>query len=212
MDAGFWQRQWRDHQIGFHQSQFNSKLMRYFPELESAPGADVVVPLCGKSRDMLWLQGQGFHVTGVELSTIAIEAFFSENHLDFQRKGDWYVGKQIRLFCGNFFDLEPPKDFSIAYDRASLIALPPSLRIIYAQTLSRWLLPGGRCLLLSIEYDQGSCEGPPFSVEEAEIRSLFHAFHIKKLDSCQEKMNSLRMRKAGVKAVKENVYFLEKKF
>lgn len=41
----------------------------------------MLVPLCGKSRDMLWLNGLGHPIDGFELSALAIEQFFSENQL-----------------------------------------------------------------------------------------------------------------------------------
>ena len=40
------------------------------------------MPLCGKSLDLTWLAAQGLRVTGVELSHIAVEAFFPEQQLE----------------------------------------------------------------------------------------------------------------------------------
>ncbi len=65
-------------QIGFHQTDFNARLMQHWPALGLPLGARVFVPLCGKSRDMLWLVGAGHSVVGVELSSTAVEAFFAE--------------------------------------------------------------------------------------------------------------------------------------
>ena len=79
MDAGFWHQRWVSEQIGFHQEQINPYLQRFWPALALQPGNTVFVPLCGKSRDMLWLAEQGFGVLGVEVSPLAVEAFFAEN-------------------------------------------------------------------------------------------------------------------------------------
>jgi len=46
-------------------------LCQYWQELNLAHDSVVFVPLCGKSRDMLWLREQGHQVLGVELSAIA---------------------------------------------------------------------------------------------------------------------------------------------
>ncbi len=54
----------------------SSALRKFWPGL--AAGSRVLVPLCGKSVDLLWLVGQGCDVTGVELSEIAVRAFFAE--------------------------------------------------------------------------------------------------------------------------------------
>src|SRR3569623_953180 len=42
---------------------------------------NIFIPLCGKSKDMLWLRAQGHAVIGVEVVARAVEAFFAENAL-----------------------------------------------------------------------------------------------------------------------------------
>ena len=59
------------------------------------------------------------------------------------------------------------------YDRAALIALPPPMRERYARTVYDALPDGCRGLLITLEYPQHEMEGPPFSVEEREVRRLF---------------------------------------
>ena len=59
MDHEFWLERWRTNQIGFHQAEFNARLVHHWPSLGVPKGARVFVPLCGKSRDMLWLAGAG---------------------------------------------------------------------------------------------------------------------------------------------------------
>jgi thiopurine S-methyltransferase len=78
MDPDFWHERWKTNQIGFHQGEINHCLVRYWPSLGLKTGGRVLVPLCGKSRDMFWLLEQGFAVTGIEISPIAVEAFFAE--------------------------------------------------------------------------------------------------------------------------------------
>ena len=88
------------------------------------------VPLCGKSLDMIWLAEQGYEVIGVELSPIAVKAFFNENHLrpvkrqlcDFTL---WQHGN-ISILCGDYFSLTKGHlgHIDIVYDRAALTALP----------------------------------------------------------------------------------------
>ena len=76
MQPEFWQKRWADNQIGFHQAQISPYLQRHWSQLNLADNAQVLVPLCGKSLDMLWLAGQGHRVLGVELSRKAAEDFF----------------------------------------------------------------------------------------------------------------------------------------
>ncbi len=78
MDAKFWHNRWQDNLIPFHKQRTNHFLEKYFDTLELGDGADVLVPLCGKSVDMRWLRERGCTVTGVELSDIAVRDFFNE--------------------------------------------------------------------------------------------------------------------------------------
>ncbi|NNG13294.1 MAG: thiopurine S-methyltransferase, partial [Halobacteria archaeon] len=80
MNPDFWHERWQANQIGFHQDEINPYLVRYWPELEIGMAGRVLVPLCGKTRDMIWLRDQGFSVVGIEVSPIAVEAFFAENN------------------------------------------------------------------------------------------------------------------------------------
>ena len=81
MHEDFWQERWARNEIGFHLREVNPYLQRHWPDLELASGAQVLVPLCGKSLDMAWLAGQGYRVLGVELAESAVIAFFAEQEL-----------------------------------------------------------------------------------------------------------------------------------
>ncbi len=83
MEAQYWKGKWKAGDIGFHQSEVESLLVEHFSRLE--PGT-VLVPLCGKSLDMIWLKSKGWKVIGVELSSVACEAFFEENGLSFSTR------------------------------------------------------------------------------------------------------------------------------
>ena len=67
MEKEFWINAWNTGRTAFHQGKFHEKLTEFFPSLKPQKGQRVLVPLCGKSVDMLWLQNQGLSVHGVEL-------------------------------------------------------------------------------------------------------------------------------------------------
>jgi len=81
MTPEFWHQRWQHGETGWHQDEVNLHLQEHWPRLGVRPGEKVFVPLCGKTLDLLWLAGQGLQVLGVELSPIAVEAFFGENGL-----------------------------------------------------------------------------------------------------------------------------------
>lgn len=81
MQPEFWHKRWTSNQIGFHLPEVNPYLQRYWPQLGLEEGARVLVPLCGKSLDLLWLAKCGHEVLGVELSEKAVEDFFTSINL-----------------------------------------------------------------------------------------------------------------------------------
>ena len=179
MDPKFWQERWARNQIGFHLPEVNPDLQRHWPQLALAQGAQVLVPLCGKSLDLMWLASHGLRVLGVELSEQAVKAFFSEQNLvpRITRRGVFsvYQADLIEVWCGDFFalDAEAVADCAALYDRAALIALPPLMRAQYAEHLHQLLRPGCQGLLITLDYDQTQKAGPPFAVTDDEVKVLF---------------------------------------
>ena len=175
----FWHERWEQQQIGFHQQEINQYLIEHWEELGLPEGAPVFVPLCGKSLDMLWLHEQGHPVFGIELSRKAVEAFFHENDIEpcINETGRFveFSSEGLTLFAGDYFALEQQDlgEIRAVFDRASLIALPPEMRSDYAQKMAKLLRPGAHILLIIMQYEEGLLEGPPFSVEDEEVRGLF---------------------------------------
>lgn len=176
MDEEFWKRRWARNEIGFHLSEVNPYLRRYWPGLQLAEGARVLVPLCGKSLDMAWLSEQGFAVLGIELSERAVEDFFAEQHLaaEVSTQGEFkiYRAGALEIRCGDFFALShhDVADCQGLYDRAALIALPPDMRQRYVEHLTNILAPSCQGLLITLDYEQEQMSGPPFAVRDAEVR------------------------------------------
>jgi thiopurine S-methyltransferase len=176
----FWHSRWQTGQHGWHEAGGNVALREYWPRLE--PGSRVLVPLCGKTVDLLWLAKQGLDVTGVELSEIAACAFFEEAGLQYesdQADGfSWFRNPEagIAIACGNYFEFSD-RPFDALYDRASLVALPPKKRPEYIRQTQMLLKPGAPQLLLTLEYDDANIEGPPFSVLADEVLGYWPGLH-----------------------------------
>ncbi len=134
----------------------------------------MLVPLCGKSVDLLWLAERGHAVTGVELSPVAVQAFFEENGLAYTQEpaGEllryFTCDKPIEIYCGDYFALRQAP-FDAVFDRGALVALPAEQRPAYAAHTRSLLRDGATQLLLTLSYEQAKVDGPPFSVmpEEA---------------------------------------------
>ena len=109
MNNKYWLDRWERADIGFHQNDINPYLREYWQALALDSDCQVLVPMCGKSRDMLWLREQGHQVLGVELSRVAVQTFFSENNLspqciDQHPFSRWEVDGILLIF-GDLFDL-----------------------------------------------------------------------------------------------------------
>ena len=105
-----WISRWENNKIGWHADQINRQLIEYLDQLNLSPGDTIFVPLCGKTKDMLFLLENQINVIGVEMSSIAAVQFFSENNLSYSISNldgfILYEGDGIKIYCGNYFDLE----------------------------------------------------------------------------------------------------------
>ncbi|MFZ5962306.1 thiopurine S-methyltransferase [Thalassococcus sp. BH17M4-6] len=187
MDAGFWHQRWQENQIGFHERSGNAAMVAHWDALGLGQGARVFVPLCGKTRDIAWLLARGHRVVGAELSRLAVEQLFEDlgatPEITSQGSLDRFGAPGIDIFVGDIFDLGADLLGAVdaTYDRAALIALPPDMRSRYAPHLHR-ITGGAPQLLICLEYDQGLMDGPPFSVDAAEVARVYGAhYDIRKL-------------------------------
>jgi thiopurine S-methyltransferase len=178
-DNELWQQCWRDRDTDFHQTSVSHQLIRFWPGLDLPRGARIFVPLCGKSLDLLWLANQGHSVIGVELSPLAIRAFFKESRIQPSRCKDGrftrWQGGNIEILCGDFFDLsaEDLGPVAAVFDRAALTALPEDLRSAYLRQLRRIVPAACQILLLTTEEPEaGESRDQPFAIAD-EISSLY---------------------------------------
>jgi thiopurine S-methyltransferase len=215
MEKDFWLERWEREEIGFHQNEVNPYLCEFWPELALTRGGMVFVPLCGKSQDMRWLHEQGHQVLGVELSAIAVQAFFKEydytpQHIN-DGKFDRYEANGISILCGDFFDLgkEELAKVSAVYDRASLIALPPDMRASYVRHLVDILPPATQILLVTVDYPQQEMQGPPFSVSSDEVETLYRKYADVQLLTHQDVLaQNPRFQQRGLSHLQENIFLL----
>lgn len=215
MDNQEWHDRWADNRIGFHQAKINPYLVPFWPVLEQAPGSRVFVPLSGKSLDMLWLADQGHQVLGIEISGIAVEAFFTENNLRYERETrgrfEVYRRAELELWCGDFFELTPEDlaGVSAVFDRGSLVAFPADLREAYARHLQNVLPLEAAILLVALEYPEHEMQGPPFPVRTAEVNRLFgDRYRIELLESLEILDQEPHFRKKGLSTLMERIYHL----
>jgi thiopurine S-methyltransferase len=211
MEAAFWHQKWEKGDIGFHESEVNPFLIKHFGKLNLAKGSRVFLPLCGKTRDFSWLLSCGYQVVGAELSEFAIRALFDDLKIEpkISTVGELahYHAKNIDLFVGDIFELTT-KALGLVdavYDRAALVALHANMRNQYASHLMK-ITGAASQLLICYEYNQQLKDGPPFSIDQDEVKKHYgDIYHLNPV----EKKNILGGFKGEVAAI-ETVWLLQK--
>lgn len=203
-----WLGRWAEGRTGWHEPAGNEGLKRYWPGIEGP--SSVLVPLCGKAPDLLWLAGRGHEVVGVELSEIAVRGFFEDNDLAYecepQGRLDRYTARDqaLTLYRGDYFDFESPP-FDALYDRGALVALPEDVRPRYVEHTKKLLKTDARRFIITLEYDQRVVNGPPFSVMPDELSAYWNDMirigEKDDMDNCPPKF-----RKAGLTEIAEAIW------
>lgn len=113
--------------------------------------------------------------------------------------------------------------FDTIYDRASMVAIKPTLRNDYVTLMGELLRPGGVILLVSLDRRKTTSvaakeDGPPFSMDEGEVRRLYESQEWVESVTLLEEVNDLntdkdreRWEKKGVLELYEIVFLIRKK-
>jgi thiopurine S-methyltransferase len=189
MELSYWISRWTKGNTGFHMENGYPGLEKHLSTIHLPADSVALVPLCGKSHDMILLSKKFEKVIGVEISEQAITQFFEENNLNAEQFH--YAGftifrsGNIEIWCGDFFKLPGKKlpGISMIYDKAALTALPKSMRLKYSDKLTNLSGNDTKLLLHIFEYPQEEMNGPPFSISPGEARNLFkEKFTVKPLE------------------------------
>ena len=180
MEASFWHRSWElgGFHTSFHRKDIHPYVLQYMHPNE-IEGKNILVPLCGKTIDLMYLSQYANKVIGVELVEEAILQFFSENNLPLSRPDDTtYSSGNITIYRRDFMALTPnevgPIDWVL--DRASLVALPYDMRMDYLATIERLSSVGTQQLVITLEYFP-LIHSAPFSITPTEVTEYYGRRH-----------------------------------
>jgi len=239
-----WADRWMNQRTAFHLSDVNQILKDHVDKLLPTETDDdnnkdesklkclnrrVFVPLCGKTLDMTFLTQLADEVVGVEGIRLALEQFSEENpDLKVKFGGtvngyDRFEGEKITLLRGNYFELDDTNaggKFGAIYDRGSMVAIEPNLRMDYVDTLGRLIAPGGKVLLVVLERvgeEEAVKKGPPFTLPDHTVRELFESKEWFESMSVIDESDQLernpedRTRYEGLDKLWERVYLIQAK-
>ena len=204
----YWHNRWDKEQTGWHRAIYNDLLLKHWPSINAPSGGEVLVPLCGKSLDMLWLAEQGYNVVGLEMVEQAVQAFFEENKLetiaDETGKHIKHSSPPFTIFQGDLFDLEAGVvQADNWYDRAAMVALPNSVREDYVKQIYNQTKPGASGLLITFAYPQEQMDGPPFALHDEDVLRFFaDGFEVE----CLEKIDLEDEKDRGLSNVTSTVF------
>ncbi len=91
----------------------------------------------------------------------------------------------LTIFAGDIFalDRDALDRVDAIYDRAALVALPAATRTLYAAHLLA-ITDRAPQFVITFDYDQSRMDGPPFSVNEAEMRAHYgDAYRLSSVES-----------------------------
>ncbi|MCB0323938.1 MAG: hypothetical protein KDD69_10205 [Bdellovibrionales bacterium] len=178
-----WIARWNEGATGWRYPEADQELESDFQRLRQTfqlpGGAEAFVPLCGDSWAVRYLYDQSLSVTGLDVAPRALELLrtcrFPEVQFERRREGacEVYSAPRVRLIEGDIFALETACPFHFIYDRAALVALPPSIRQQYASLLVAQLARNGVLYLVSYEYEATEQTSAPYSVPRLESLRLF---------------------------------------
>ncbi|XP_022091591.1 thiopurine S-methyltransferase-like [Acanthaster planci] len=179
-----WKTKWERGKTKFHKTQVHGMLKKHYQRLVQGRDAPrFLVPLCGKTLDMIWLLEQGCGVVGCDVVELGVQQFFVENKLEYTTEtlkdidGTVYKGKDedITIYCADFFKLSSALigQFDCIWDRGSMAAINPSDRKRYCDVISDVLKPDSRYLLDIFEVPHDVFSGPPHNIDPEEITQLF---------------------------------------
>ena len=208
----FWLARWSEGKIGFHRSDVNPLLIEFSDRIFETKPEHAYLPLCGKSKDLLFFAEQVKQVSGSEISPLAIQGFFEENQIEFTQTDSIYRSERIQLYQDDFFELNPSQDLSVdlIYDRAAMVAMPHERHRDYAKHLLQILKPGGRIFLIAFDYDPSEMSGPPFALSDEAVKSSFEGHELELLVQRDILQQEEKFKARGLSRLSESAWLISK--
>ncbi len=212
-----WKSAWQNAETPWHGQSADSLLFENYSRLSSSfedpdRSPRAFVPLCGNSFAVSWLLSQGFKVTALDVSRLAIEQLIARDFTEAsltpgtRDKFEILKGENIQFLIGDFFEYQAEQKFELIYDRAALIAIQPADRRKYVRQLLSLLEPSGLIVLEKIYYPINDELGPPFSVSDEELHNLFDACKLEMIASQDRETNPGKLRDAEILSVVKSLW------
>lgn len=214
MHADFWLKSWETGATSFHRRDIHPFVTTHAtPEL--LRGKRVLVPLCGKTNDLMWFRAHAEHVIGIELAEQAILQFFEEQQLPYRKVSPTrYEAEGLTMLQRDIFEITSADVGRVdyVYDRAALVALPlDGMRQRYLDKIDDLMAVGAQKMVITLEYDPFLPE-PPFSITPEETFAYYHEnYAIEHVEASNQPEHRM-IPKFGLNFLKEHCFIVTKQF
>lgn len=190
-DAAFWDNQYLNNDTGWNIGYPSPPLKDYIDQFKGK-NIRILIPGCGNGYEAEYLLQQGFQrVTVIDISSVLTKSFAERLHQ--------YVGKQLTVITGDFFDLH--SQYDLILEQTFFCVFPPSIREKYVQKVKELLSTGGKIagVLFNREFDSA----PPYGGTMESYKPIFAKYlDLMKMEPCY---NSIKPRQGA------EVFFIAKK-
>ncbi|QPJ66357.1 MAG: methyltransferase domain-containing protein [Candidatus Nitrohelix vancouverensis] len=190
-----WQKHYDENDLRWDLGEPAPPIVRMWQDQWLKPGA-TLIPGCGRGHEAVFLMEKGFHVTGVDFSSGAV------NHLS-----DVIAKKNLkgRALLENFFELDASHNgkYDLLIEHTFFCAIAPRDRSRYIETALRILSPQGK--IAGLFYETGEEGGPPFNTPKTDILKFFSpAFEIEFLEKTPHSAEQRRGKEWAALLVKKS--------
>jgi SAM-dependent methyltransferase len=173
-DTAHWDERYAKGETPWDTGQPSSELRRVLPEISLRPCRALELG-CGSGTNAVWLAQQGFDVTAIDLSPLAVER---------ARRRAEAAGARVRFLTADVF--RPPDTlagaFDFFFDRGCYHAVRREGVAAYLGTLRQLTHPGTLGLVLAGNAREKHEPGPPVVTEEqirTELGTLFEIVRLR---------------------------------
>ena len=194
LTAKFWDQVYQESKDGWTTLAADQALMKHFSSLEDGrANLKILLPMCGRTEVMLTFAERNHVVVGIEWSESAVEKFFEEHRLEYDKKAHqigkvgvpMYVAreKNITIYQCDFFLFQQDNlggHFDVVFDHGSIGSFECSAdkRKTYAKIIGSFLKSEGRLLFSFFDYVHSEHPSIPYAMTEEEARACFKdSFH-----------------------------------
>ncbi len=157
-----WEARYQSGDMPWEKGEGSPGLADFLRDRPDLPRGSVLVPGCGTGHDARTWARHGFTPTGLDIAPSAIR-------IATERTAAEGLNASFRL--GDFLREPASERFDWVFEHTLFCAIQPADRDLYAESVHRWLRPGGN--FLAIHYMIRDVEGPPFGCTQEELIERF---------------------------------------